>query len=105
MSNPRYPCQIPTAPATGDGAVDPAAAAEARRTVHVKRVDEVESLDELFTWCLPAFGGALLRRIYKILDEAVGAGCPITLAIAGPATVSGQHHTWLNPLLETGWVA
>ncbi len=105
MSNPRYPCQIPTAPASADGTVDPALAAEARRTVHVKRVDEVETLDELFTWCLPAFGGALLRRIYKILDEAVGAGCPITLAIAGPATVSGQHHTWLNPLLETGWVA
>ena len=27
----------------------------------------------------------------------------MTLAIAGPVTVSGQHHTWLNPLLETGW--
>jgi deoxyhypusine synthase len=92
----RYPCKDPV---SGDDTPDP------RRTVRVKRVDECETLDDLFTWCLPAFGGALLRRTYKIMDEAVGAGCPITLAIAGPATVSGQHHTWLNPLLETGWVA
>ena len=32
-------------------------------------------------------------------------GCPLTLAVSGPVTVSGQHHTWLIPLLETGWVA
>ena len=32
-------------------------------------------------------------------------GCPLTLAVSGPITVSGQHHTWLIPLLETGWVA
>src|SRR5205823_4490907 len=24
---------------------------------------------------------------------------------SGPVTVSGQHQTWLVPLLETGWVA
>jgi deoxyhypusine synthase len=100
----RYPCKDPVSPSTSSESSG-ADAPEGRRTVHVKRVDEVETLDELFTWCLPAFGGALLRRIYKILDEAVGAGCPITLAIAGPATVSGAHHTWLNPLLETGWIA
>jgi deoxyhypusine synthase len=76
-----------------------------RRTVRVKRVDEVNSLDEMFRHCLPAFGGAYLRRIYEILDRAIGMGCPITLAIAGPVTVSGQHQTWLIPLLETGWVA
>src|SRR5262249_11941022 len=46
-----------------------------------------------------------LRRIYLILDEAIGAGCPLTLAISGPVTVSGQHQAWLIPLLETGWVA
>jgi deoxyhypusine synthase len=68
-------------------------------------VDECESLDELFTHCLPAFGGAYLRRIYQILDRAVGSGCPLTLAISGPVTVSGQHQAWLIPLLETGWVA
>ena len=76
-----------------------------RRTVRVRRVDECETLDELFTHCLPAFGGAYLRRIYTILDRAIGMGCPLTLAIAGPVTVSGQHQTWLIPLLETGWVA
>ena len=76
-----------------------------RRTVKVKRIDECATLDELFKNCLPAFGGAYLRRIYTILDEAIGAGCPMTLAISGPVTVSGQHQTWLIPLLETGWVA
>jgi deoxyhypusine synthase len=68
-------------------------------------VDECRNLDELFRFGLPAFGGAFLRRIYTILDRAIGTGCPLTLAIAGPVTVSGQHLTWLIPLLETGWVA
>lgn len=68
-------------------------------------MDECESLDEIFTHCLPAFGGAFLRRIYTILDRAIGMGCPITLSIAGPITVSGQHQAWLIPLLETGWIA
>src|SRR5207344_2712971 len=76
-----------------------------KRTVHVRRVDECRTLDELFRHCLPAFGGAFLRRIYTILDQAIGAGCPITLSIAGPVTVSGQHQAWLIPLLETGWIA
>lgn len=76
-----------------------------RRPVKVRRVDECNTLDELFTFCLPAFGGAYLRRIYTILDRAIGMGCPLTVAIAGPVTVSGQHLAWLIPLLETGWVA
>ncbi|HKI04536.1 MAG TPA: deoxyhypusine synthase family protein [Thermoanaerobaculia bacterium] len=78
---------------------------ESRRRVHVKRVDECQTLDEIFNSCLPAFGGAYLRRVYGILDAAIGAGCPLTLAIAGPITVSGQHQAWLIPLLETGWIA
>lgn len=73
--------------------------------MRVRRVDETGSLDEIFRHCLPAFGGAYLRRIYTILDRAIGLGCPLTLAISGPVTVSGQHQTWLIPLLETGWVA
>ena len=81
------------------------ARAAARRFVKVRRVDECHTLDELSLNCLPAFGGAYLRRIYQILDRAVGMGCPLTLAVSGPVTVSGQHHTWLIPLLETGWVA
>src|SRR5215469_4782843 len=76
-----------------------------RRTVQVRRVDECETLDELFRNCLPAFGGAFLRRIYTILDRAIGMGCPVTLSVAGPVTMSGQHQAWLIPLLETGWVA
>ncbi len=76
-----------------------------RPKVTTRRVDEVGSLHEVFLHCLPAFGGAYLRRIYGILDEAIGMGCPLTLALAGPVTVSGQHQTWLIPLLETGWVA
>ncbi len=76
-----------------------------RRWVNVKRVDQCNTLDELFRNCLPAFGGAQLRRVYTILDRAIGMGCPLTVSIAGPVTVSGQHQTWLIPLLETGWVA
>src|SRR5262249_7122784 len=76
-----------------------------RRWVRVRRVDECQTLDELFQHCLPAFGGAFLRRIYQILDRAIGMGCPLTLAVAGPVTVSGQHQAWLIPLLETGWIA
>jgi deoxyhypusine synthase len=75
------------------------------RAVKVRRVDECDSLHEIFTHCFPAFGGAFLRRIYTILDTAIGRGCPITLAISGPVTVSGQHQAWLIPLLETGWIA
>jgi deoxyhypusine synthase len=76
-----------------------------RRTVKVRRVDECQTMDELLTHCLPAFGGAFLRRVYKILDRAIGTGCPMTLAVSGPVTVSGQHQAWLIPLLETGWIA
>jgi len=76
-----------------------------RHPVRVRRVDECATLDEIFRHCLPAFGGAYLRRIYTILDRAIRAGCPLTLSISGPVTVSGQHLAWLIPLLETGWVA
>ncbi|HLH38878.1 MAG TPA: deoxyhypusine synthase family protein [Bryobacteraceae bacterium] len=76
-----------------------------RRRVRVRRVDECESLDELIRHCFPAFGGAFFRRIYEILDRAIGMGCPLTVAVSGPVTVSGQHQAWLIPLIETGWVA
>jgi len=76
-----------------------------RSRVHVRRVDQCQSVDEILRHCLPAFGGAYLRRVYTILDRAIGMGCPLTLAIAGPVTVSGQHQAWLIPLLEAGWVA
>jgi deoxyhypusine synthase len=75
------------------------------KRVRVRRVDECDTLDELIRHAFPAFGGAFLRRIYTILDRAIGMGCPLTMAVAGPVTVSGQHQAWLIPLLETGWVA
>lgn len=92
MGSNRFPCALES----GEGRYPP---------VRVRRVDECETLDELFTWCLPAFGGGYLRRVYQILDRAIGMGCPLTVSVAGPVTVSGQHLTWLIPLLETGWVA
>src|SRR6266404_6341544 len=79
--------------------------AHPRRRVDVRRVDECDTLHELITHCFPAFGGAFLRRIYTILDRAIGMGCPLTVAVSGPVTVSGQHQAWLIPLIETGWVA
>ncbi len=76
-----------------------------RRPVRVRRIDECNSVHEIIEHCLPAFGGAILRRVFGILDRAIAAGCPLTVSIAGPVTVSGQHQAWLIPLLETGWVA
>src|SRR5579863_8880401 len=75
-----------------------------RRRVKVRRVDECDTMHDLITHCFPAFGGAFLRRIYTILDQAIGMSCPLTLAISGPVTVSGQHQAWLIPFLETGWI-
>lgn len=80
-----------------------AKAASARQELATRPVDTVEGLDELFEHSLPSFGGAYLRRIWTLLDEAVGMGLPMTLAVAGPVTVSGQHYAWLGPLLDTGW--
>jgi deoxyhypusine synthase len=76
-----------------------------RKPVRVRRIDECQSVHEIFEHCLPAFGGAILRRVYSILDRAIAMQCPLTVSIAGPVTVSGQHQAWLIPLLETGWVA
>ena len=64
---------------------------------------DAEGLDQLLDDCLPAFGGAYLRRVWQLLDEAIGRGIPLSISLAGPVTLSGQGRTWLNPLLETGW--
>jgi len=68
-----------------------------------RSVAEVEGLDRLLEHCLPSFGAGYLRRVFLLLDEAIGRGVPMTLAVAGPVTASGQHLAWLNPLLDTGW--
>ena len=72
-------------------------------TLRTRSILEVESLAELLSECLPSFGGGYLRRIWTLLDEAIGKGLPMTLSVSGPVTASGQHHAWLNPLLDTGW--
>ncbi len=64
---------------------------------------EAEELGQIFEQSLPAFGGSDLRRVWQLLDEAIGRAIPMSLAVSGPVTLSGQHTTWLNPLLETGW--
>jgi deoxyhypusine synthase len=68
-----------------------------------RSVAEADGLDRVFEDSLPAFGGSDVRRVWQLLDEAIGKGIPLSLAISGPVTLSGQHHTWLNPLLESGW--
>jgi deoxyhypusine synthase len=68
-----------------------------------RAVVEAEGLDGLLEDSFPAFGGSDLRRVWQLLDQAIGRGIPMSLAISGPVTLSGQHRTWLNPLLETGW--
>ena len=66
-------------------------------------VTELRHLDHLLEGAFPSFGGGYLRRVWDLLDRAIGEGVPMTLAVAGPVTASGQHIAWLNPLLETGW--
>ncbi len=77
---------------------------ESRRLVG-EPVTEARHLDHLLERSFPSFGGAFLRRIWELLDEAIGSGVPMTLSVSGPVTLSGQTHTWLNPLLDTGWFA
>ncbi len=77
----------------------PAAGAPLRH----RPVTEVKHLDHLIENAFPSFGGGYVRRVWELLDRAIGEGVPMTLAVAGPVTASGQHIAWLNPLLDTGW--
>ena len=70
-----------------------------------RSVMDSKHLDHMFERSFPSFGGAFLRRIWTLLDEAIGQGIPMTLSVSGPVTASGQHYAWLNPLLESGWFA
>lgn len=78
-------------------------ASDGLRELASRPVTEVSTLDELLEQSLPSFGGGYLRRVWTLLDEAIGKGLPMTISVAGPVTVSGQHFAWLNPLLDTGW--
>lgn len=66
-------------------------------------VNELRHLDHVLEHAFPSFGGGYVRRVWGLLDRAIGEGVPMTLAVAGPVTASGQHLAWLNPLLDTGW--
>lgn len=75
------------------------------KPVEVMPVTEVRTPEQLLLHCMPAFGAGYVRRIYAILDQAIGQGVPLVVSVAGPVTVSNQHRAWLIPLLETGWFA
>jgi deoxyhypusine synthase len=81
------------------GASGPGSGAE----LVTRSVLDANGLDRLIEGSFPSFGGAFLRRTWELLDRAVGSGVPLTLSVAGPVTLSGQTHTWLGPLLDTGW--
>ncbi len=55
--------------------------------------------------CCPAFGGRLISNVYRILEQVIRDDIPLIISIAGPVTVSRQHHAWLIPLLRMGHVA
>ncbi len=76
-----------------------------RRELIAEPVTGVRDLDRLIERSFPSFGGAFLRRIFELLDQAIGSGVPMTLSVSGPVTLSGQTYTWLDPLLDTGWFA
>lgn len=82
-----------------------------KKKVHIgkpvvgKPVDTLKTLGEIFDHCLPAFGGAYLKRVYQILRDAISKKIPLVVSIAGPVTISDQHRTWLIPLIERGWIA
>ena len=67
-----------------------------------RSVADVNGLDRLLSECLPSFGGGYLRRVWTLLDEAIGRGVPMTLAVAGPVTASGQHLAWQTPDVTLG---
>ena len=49
-------------------------------------VQETEGLNRLFEDSLPAFGGSDVRRVWQLLDEAIGKSVPMSLAISGPVS-------------------
>ena len=63
---------------------------------HRAQVEEaLEIIADLLEGCLPSFGGAYLRRVWHLLDEAVGLGLPMTLSVAGFAiALFAWHIDW-----------
>ena len=75
------------------------------KSVQVTPVTKIRNPEQLLLECMPAFGAAYVRRIYSILDLAIGRGVPLIISVSGPLTASNAHRAWFIPLLETGWVA
>jgi len=97
MATPNHPCGKPRQSRTADRLMGP--------PVDVWPVTRAKTMEDLLLHCYPAFGGAFIRRIYQLLDTAIGRRVPLIMAVAGPLTASNQHRAWANPLLETGWFA
>src|SRR3989344_7032439 len=75
------------------------------KPVTVTPVTHIKTPEQLIRECMPAFGAAYVRRIFCILDQAIGKGVPLIITVSGPVTVSDQHRAWLIPLIEAGWIA
>ena len=76
------------------------------RYVNVKRVDECATPCTMCSRIVCRHSAALtFGASIPFSITPIGTGCPLTVSIAGPVTVSGQHLAWLIPLIETGWVA
>src|SRR3989344_4307947 len=75
------------------------------RPLDVRSVSEIKNPEEFLLHCMPAFSAAYVRRIFQILDFAIGEGVPLVLSVSGPVTVSNQHRVWLNDLIDAGWIA
>ena len=58
-----------------------------RRPLPTRPLTEVASLADLFENSLPSFGGGYLRRLWVLLDEAIGRGLPLTLSMTS-STIS-----------------
>ncbi len=82
----------------------PNTAALMGRPIEPRPVVETRRPEEMMENML-AFGGAYMRRVWRVLDRAVGNGVPLVFAAAGPITVSGAHLHYVNDLLKTGWFA
>lgn len=67
-------------------------------------VTDIRNPEQLLTQCYRSYGAAYVRRLYLILDRAIGQGIPLIMPVAGPVTVSDQHRIWLNPMIEAGWI-
>ncbi len=93
-----HPCGAPKHKSDGD--------ADLRgKGVVGKPVNAFMTTYDVLLQSLPAFGGRLVSNFYRILETVIREDIPLVISLAGPVTVSRQHHAWLIPLLKMGHVA